>query len=377
MTLNASQASHPERCPQCTVALNAWGEGVPLQAFCHQCRFPLKYVADTYQLKSVLGTGGFGTVYLAQHLAHHHYVAIKLLHQELVNRSSLSSSSIRFQRESKVTATLAKESLHIVQIYDAGHDEHLGPYYVMEYLEGQTLQDLLEERGSFALPELLSLFAQICDGLAVAHHRQVIHRDLKPGNLYLISHPTMNFFVKIIDFGIAKVLEDTLHPELTQGMLGTPLYMSPEQCHNQSISPQSDVYALGAIFYHLLTGTPLFSVQSRAELLVAHLSYTPEPMASRRPDLKLDPALDSVVLRALSKDPSARFPDAGALWKALQPWHKAQPTFSAGPSPSSLPPHAGSVSSYCPNGRVCGGIAQAHHTTTSFSLAKRNGATVR
>ncbi|MBT9556123.1 MAG: protein kinase [Myxococcales bacterium] len=271
-----------------------------------------------YELLGTLGSGAMGTVYRARHTALSRIVAIKVLADNL-------SSDVRATERLRREALAASELQHgnSVQVLDFGSDN--GSFFiVMEYVEGRTLFDLLvAER---ALPEMraVRIMAQALAALQAAHERGIIHRDMKPENILLKQEQdddgSLTDQVKVCDFGIAKRAVDTDEdgPKLTDigSVIGTPLYMAPEQARNLPLDPRTDIYACGVILYRALTGKVLFDGGGDdIAVLMAHVLDAPVPPRQHRPDLS--PRLEAVVLQALSKDPAARFQSAREMRKAL------------------------------------------------------------
>jgi serine/threonine protein kinase len=292
-------------------------------------------VAGKYRLKSLLAEGSHAMIYLAEHLhlREERERVIQVIKPEYTQKQE---SRIRFEREIQITIALAKRNEHIVYIYDDfGEDPHLGYYYVMEYLSGNTLQSLMYEGEAIEQGLAFHIFYQLSKALGAAHRAGIVHRDLKPENIILLRRDMDEHFVKVIDFGIAKPLKRKSQLHLTQGALGTPQYMSPEQCINQNIDHRSDIYALGVLMYELLTGYlpfeneegDLTSRSGMLSLLDAHLHQQPMSMRERSDDAKsyIDIELDRMVLRALAKDPDERYQSMEQFWRAIAPF--APPTY--------------------------------------------------
>jgi len=294
--------------------------------FCPACGFPVVLVAGKYSLIRDFAEGGFGSVYLAEHkgLRDNQERIIKVLSPDMIKTDDMEK---RFWREVQITGALSQRNDHIVRIYDDfGKDTYLGYFYVMEFLKGQTLNELLEDRKQLPPNLALHIFKQLCHAMGEAHQEEIVHRDLKPHNIILIKRYREDHFVKVIDFGIAKPLRSTIDPQLTQesaSILGTPAYMAPEQWQQQPVGPHTDIYALGIILYELLTGTTPFYASSHEllPLLMAHLQETPELMTHRNPQLKIPEGLENAVQIALEKAPEDRYPDAEAFWAALEPFY--------------------------------------------------------
>lgn len=281
-----------------------------------------------------------GEVYLAHQLAQTQNTTcvIKLIKPELTDQSQALS---RFRREVAVTSMLAKRNPHIVQIYeDCGEEKDLGFYYVMEYLDGEDLRAFLDRKGPLRINLALHIFSQLCQALTVAHTAGIIHRDLKPENIFLIERENNPYFVKIIDFGLTKYLDGSRHTSLTQGGIGTPKYMSPEQIMNQSVDARSDIYSLGIILYEMLTGTlPFDDALNHSPAMAAmimHMMQQPASMRQKAPEQDLPDVLDQAVLKALAKNPQDRYQDVSAFWQTIAPLQYAGPkSFFALPSSQS------------------------------------------
>lgn len=297
------------QCPQCKAAYTQSEEG-PL--YCAKCRFPLKLIAHKYRLLEPVAEGGFGTIYRAAHiyLESDRERAIKILKAHVLQ----SSENIeRFYREVRVTMSLSQRNEHIVRIYDDfGQDPDLGFFYVMEHLRGRPLSALLG-RGGLPLPFVLEVAWQVCDAIATCHRASVVHRDLKPENIFLTTREGHETFIKVLDFGIAKTMMDTQAPNLTQGILGTPIYMSPEQAEGVGIGPASDVYALGIILYEMLAGMPPFGYPSPQqqgsfmEMLRAHATQIPPPLREKRADTPEECArwIDQMLCKSPDERPAS------------------------------------------------------------------------
>ena len=266
-------------------------------------------VLGSFRLTRRLGSGGMGTVYLGQHLHIGSRVAIKVLHSRLATHASVLK---RFQVEAQSVNLIGHEN--IVSILDL-HLDLPRPYLIMEYLEGQPLSSLLP--GPVPVETVVPLLAQVCDALQATHARGIVHRDLKPENLFLTHRGRNQPFVKVLDFGIAK-LQDTEHStDTSEGVLiGSPEYMSPEQGRGEDLDGRADLYSLGVIAYQLVTGRLPFVERSLSALLLAHQTKQPIAPTALCPDVL--PALSSVILRALAKEPGDRFQSASTMRSALQ-----------------------------------------------------------
>jgi eukaryotic-like serine/threonine-protein kinase len=263
--------------------------------------------AGRYRLERRLGVGGMATVQLAFDTRLERNVAVKLLAEHLADDSSFVS---RFRREALAAARLVHPN--VVQVFDFGldSDTHRN-FIVMEYVDGHSCAEILREHGSLPPDEGVEILAQSCRGLAYAHRHEVIHRDVKPGNL-LRSRDGM---VKLADFGIAKAAEQS---DITKvgSVLGTAAYLSPEQARGEPAGPQSDMYALGVVAYQLLAGRLPYEAASLTDLARLQESGPPQRLDEVTPDVS--PALAATVARALHRDPEQRYADATEMESALR-----------------------------------------------------------
>ena len=267
-----------------------------------------------YQLKQPIGSGGMGDVYLAEHVLLRRPCAIKLIQPD---RARDPNKLVRFEREVQATATLTHPNT--VQVFDYGHTEDGTFYYVMEYLPGLTLDQLVKRHGPVPVARTIHILRQVCGALAEAHAIGLIHRDIKPGNIIVCERGGLHDVAKLLDFGIVQALDmEPKEPTLTQegSIAGTPAFMSPEQAAGQQgVDGRSDIYSLGAVAYFLLTGQPPFPRDTVMRTLAAHISEAVVPLDRLRSDLPSD--VQAVVLRCLEKNPLLRFPDATSLRLAL------------------------------------------------------------
>jgi serine/threonine-protein kinase len=261
---------------------------------------------ERYRERRVLGHGGMATVELAHDLELDRPVAIKRLAENLAANGEFKQ---RFLREARLAARLSHPN--IVGVYDVGEDDGL-PFIVMEYVEGETLADLLRRRGRLEPDEAVALALQACAGLETAHGAGLVHRDVKPQNLLVTPGGT----VKIADFGIARSLDGT---QLTQvgTVLGTAAYLAPEQAAGETVTAAADVYALGAVLYELLTGRPPYVADSLAELAARQQEGTIAPVRELAPEVPA--ATEDAVMHALARDPEYRPASAKALAGELRP----------------------------------------------------------
>ncbi len=267
-----------------------------------------------YRLTQRLGVGGMGAVYLAEHDLLRRPCVIKLIRPE---RAGDPNSLRRFEREVQATATLTHPNT--VQVFDYGHAKDGTFYYVMEYLPGVTLEQLVKDNGPLPPARAIHLLRQICGALQEAHAIGLIHRDIKPANVMVCERGGIHDMVKLLDFGLVIPLEGSPDNEkLTQEgtITGTPAYMSPEQAGGlDAIDPRSDIYSVGALAYFLLTRRPPFAGRSSVKTLAAHLYEAPAPLTL--PGVEFSPELEEIIIKCLAKRPDDRFADAKELEAAL------------------------------------------------------------
>jgi eukaryotic-like serine/threonine-protein kinase len=269
-------------------------------------------VAGAYVLEKPIASGGGGTVYEAKHRLLGRRAAVKVLRRELASSPQMVA---RFLREA-LAVNLIKHP-NIVDIYEFGELPDGRPYYVMELLDGTDLRSMLTTRGRFHPTEVLEIMTPVCSALDAAHAQGIVHRDLKASNIHIETRGNERV-VKLLDFGIAKLI----HPDagdvgltVAGARLGTSYTMAPEQIRGGTIDPRTDVYALGVVLYHLLTGQYPFRGEHMTDIERLHLE-APAPRPSQV--APVSPGIDAVVLRAMEKQPERRFPSAKAFCAALQ-----------------------------------------------------------
>jgi TolB-like protein len=274
-------------------------------------------VAERYRIVSELGRGGMATVYLARDLKHARDVALKVVRAEFVGVLG----GGRFLREIEIAAQLRHP--HIVPLYDSGESDGI-VYYVMPYESGQSLRDRIRREGKFSVDDAVSIIRDLCDALAYAHERGVVHRDIKPDNVLLSGRHAL-----VTDFGVARAATAVTSVATSTGagvIVGTPAYMAPEQVTaDPRVDHRADIYAVGVLAYELLAGHPPFSGESSQEVLAAQLTEAAVPLVTHRPDVP--PPLAAVVMKCLEKRAADRWQSASAVVQALDEVH-AQPTAS-------------------------------------------------
>lgn len=271
---------------------------------------------EKYRLDERLGTGGMGTVYRATHLLIDRPVAIKLLNPRFVEDEA---AQTRFRREARAAGRL--QHSNAVAVTDFGRTTDGYVYIVMELLEGRTLRDVLAREAPLDAARSVSMMLQISAAVAAAHEAGIIHRDLKPANIFIVQRKDAPPFVKVLDFGIAKLAAESFDDDdpktLTAVgvMIGTPKYMSPEQCESGPLTPASDVYSLGIILYEMLTGTTPFTGTSPLAIALKHSAEDPRP--PREWVVTIPPAIEELVLKALEKRPENRPQNAAEFRREL------------------------------------------------------------
>ena len=275
---------------------------------------PGDVIAGKYRIDRLVGRGGMGAVFAAQHLLLNQTVALKLLLGEL---AASSEATARFLNEARAAARIQGE--HVARVLDIGQLPSGAPFMVLEYLEGADLADLLHKRGPLPVNEVADYALQALDALGQAHAAGIVHRDLKPANLFLARRHDGTSLVKVLDFGISKNLSPDSQGHgmtSTRAVIGSPEYMSPEQLRTpREVDTRTDIWSLGVILYELLTGHMPFKGESLPELFVSILETVPPSVRLYRPDVP--PALEAIVARCMARDRYQRFPNVNELANAL------------------------------------------------------------
>ncbi len=270
-----------------------------------------------YEVLEKIGEGGFGTIYLAKQLPMGRDVALKVLNPYMSKDPKVVA---RFHREAQAACTLRDP--HTVVTYDFDETEDGVLYMAMEYLRGRTLYEYLDEVERLGVVEAVHVVAQCCSSLAEAHEKGIVHRDIKPENIFLEHRGDDPFYVKVLDFGIAKIVggDAAQSPALTAAgqTLGTLEYMSPEQLTGKPLDGRSDIYSLGVLLFEMLTGRLPFDSDNPAVLIRGHLRETPPAPSDVAPDAGIPPALDEVVSKMLAKKPDERYASALEVKQALE-----------------------------------------------------------
>ncbi len=261
-----------------------------------------RIIADRYRIEELLGRGGMGVVYRVEHVRIGKLMAMKLLHGALARDKDVVK---RFKREAEAVSKL--DHPNTVQVFDFGQSEGM-MYLVMEYLSGRDLGQLIKEEGALSFDRVARIAAQVCGSVAQAHDRGIVHRDLKPENIMVVEGGAVADFVKVLDFGLAKLRESEENEKsITRAgsILGTPYYMAPEHIRGEAVDARSDVYAVGALIYKAITGVPPFWASSPVGVLTMHLTEDVIPPSEKAPGIP--PDADRIVLKAMAKDARDRF----------------------------------------------------------------------
>lgn len=286
-------------------------------------------IAGKYRIEHLIGEGGMGAVYQARHVELEQLVAIKVLLTEIAS----DMARRRFRREARAAARMRGE--HVCRVLDVGELPDGSPYMVMEFLQGRDLGAELADRGRLPVSEAVGYALQACEALAEAHAAGVVHRDLKPGNLFLYERVSGPPIVKVLDFGVSKVLDGSSTPggamslTSTSMLVGSPLYMPPEQLESsRDVDGRADIWSLGVVLHEMLTGEPPFIADTMPQLVHAVLHVAPPTFEDA--GVEAPAGLEAVVVRALDKDRDTRFATVAELAAALSPFAGSQDRASAG-----------------------------------------------
>lgn len=276
-------------------------------------------VLGAYRIVELLGIGGIGQVYLADHIKLGRKVALKKLRREFTENPVVVR---RFFDEARAANQISHEN--IVEITDFIEDEENGSYIIMELLRGRDLAQLIEESAPLPVKRTISILRQVADALAAAHRKGIVHRDLTPDNIFLTERRGQADFVKVLDFGIAKLTTEddpakAARTTAAGSVLGTPAYMSPEQCLGRSVDYRTDIYAFGVMLYEMLCGLLPFDAATPGEFVVQHTTATPHKLSDRMLDRTgLPLQLEALAMRCLAKEPDARPPSMDAIQDELE-----------------------------------------------------------
>ncbi len=318
-----------------------------------------------YEIASLLGEGGMGAVYRARRVHIGDDVALKVLHHKFLTDASAIE---RFRREARAAAQLHHPNIVTIHDYGEAGGAEAFAYIVMELVSGTSLRDLLKREQRLDVARAVNLMRDICAGVGAAHRRNIVHRDIKPDNIIVLAadDERERETVKVVDFGIAKLRDMATDHTLTQAgmVIGTPYYMSPEQCRGESLDARADVYSLGAMLYEMLAGMPPFTAQSVTGVIAKHLTESPPPVPV---ELRVPRPLENAIIRALAKEPDGRQADATILARELQSATQAvdklSATASGMPATPTLPPPLSHATPTSPNAHMTATPPQSLYQT--------------
>jgi serine/threonine protein kinase len=300
------------RCPRDGTDMSSAYDPV-MAALAEEPRF-----LGTYEFLGQIGAGGMGVIYKARQIVINKMVAVKMVHSHLVSPEAFQ----RFQIEGKAAQLITHP--YIIAVYDFGMTANGSPYMVMDYVKGKTLAEVISQEGTLSNTRFLRIFTQVCEALVHAHSKGVLHRDLKPSNIMLIQDNSGREEIRIMDFGIAKLVNDTessgQHLTKTGEAIGSPLYMSPEQARGENTDFRSDIYSLGCVMYESLAGVPPLVGQTPLNTMLMHLNDIPVPVRQKAGSqgMKIEYSIEQVVMNLLEKDREDRYQSMELLLKDLR-----------------------------------------------------------
>ena len=273
-------------------------------------------IADKYAIIELMARGGMSVLYKARHEPVGRVVAVKMLHSRLLDSPTTIK---RFQQEARAASTLSHPNL--ITVFDYGVLDGGIPYLVMDFIEGRSLSEILDDEASLEPSRAIPIFLQTTQALAHAHEKGVLHRDMKPSNI-MITNENGNEVVKIVDFGIAKFLpesgQESTKITMTGDFCGSVAYMSPEHCKALPLDKRSDVYSMGCVMYETLMGLPPFLSENHLDTMRGHVAGQAKPFKQQREDLNIPARLEKIVFKALEKDPGRRHASMDELSEELR-----------------------------------------------------------
>ena len=287
---------------------------------------PGEMIEGKYRIVRRLGQGGMGSVYEGENARIHRKVAIKVLHSAVASKADVVQ---RFEREAQAAGRIGSE--HIVEVLDLGSLPSGERFMVMEYLDGESLEDRIQRKKRLSPHECAPIVHQLLEGLASAHEAGIVHRDLKPDNVYLVTaRKNQRDFVKVLDFGVSKfnAIDTEMSMTKTGAVVGTPYYMSPEQARGAKIDHRTDLYSVGVVIYQAITGGVPFKAASFNELVFKIALEAPDPAELVVPNL--DQNFAAIIAKAMIRDAPMRFQSAREFQATIAQWMMANPTHQQG-----------------------------------------------
>ncbi len=327
-------------CPRCSMELPPSVNVCPNDGYLFSPDSELKALREDLEFLEVIGSGANGLIYKVRHPLLDKVVAVKMLHSHLVSEQAM----MRFHREAKAASNLSHPN--IIVIHDFGVSKHGQPYMIMDFVEGQTLADRIDKQGPLPVGYAIPIFTQICDALQHAHDKGTLHRDIKPNNMMLTELDRDIPTLKILDFGLAKVIhpdgKESKHLTRTGETVGSPLYMSPEQCQGVELDRRSDIYSLGCVIYECLTGSPPHIGDTAVTTMFKHLNDAPPSLKEGSLGVDFGEELEEIVATMLAKEPDDRFQSMRDVKQALLSYYQGstKPSIPARAKPKTVDPQS-------------------------------------
>lgn len=327
-------------CPRCSMELPPSVNVCPNDGYLFSPDSELKALREDLEFLEVIGSGANGLIYKVRHPLLDKVVAVKMLHSHLVSDQAV----MRFHREAKAASNLSHPN--IIVIHDFGVSKHGQPFMIMDYVEGQTLAARIDKQGPMPVGYAIPIFTQICDALQHAHDKGVLHRDIKPNNMMLTDLDRDIPTLKILDFGLAKVIhpdgKESKHLTRTGETVGSPLYMSPEQCQGIDLDRRSDIYSLGCVIYECLTGSPPHVGDTAITTMFKHLNDQAPSLKEGSLGVDFGEELEEIVATMLAKDPDDRYQTMREVKQALLSFYQGstKPAIPGRAKPKTVDPQS-------------------------------------
>ncbi|CAN5484194.1 hypothetical protein BH10CYA1_BH10CYA1_23470 [soil metagenome] len=331
--LTRQSADHTHKCPTCGLAVSATQSTCPVDGTPIAEHLPGFILDGKYEFNELIGSGGMGVIYKARQIILNRPVAVKMMHSHMLSDKAI----MRFQREGKAGSALSHPNITVV--LDFAISEHGQPYMVMDFEVGQTLSQMIEQKGVLSPAFVVDAMIQICQALTHAHERNVLHRDIKPSNMMVIERKDEPPLIKILDFGIAKILDTGEGKDKTitrtGETMGSPPYMSPEQSVSSNIDQRADLYSLGCVMFECLAGTPPFFAENVFSIMMAHANETPPTLKEATLGKEFPGELERIVKKLLEKNVNGRYQSAKELLSDLERFKTGGNAPIGGPSKQS------------------------------------------